>query len=118
MMMSFLGGTYTPNTAHISFRIGLHESIWNKVTFVHHHNFIDLTIFLLIKNVMNLFFVVVSKIVCHILQYLKHYKSLPIHMNCINLINHNLKMHSKNIEEYKIMSCYWKSQNAKKRTIF
>jgi hypothetical protein len=59
--------TNAPNTTIVPFRIGLCKSVWNKVSLVHYHDFIDLTIFFLIKKIMNLSLIVVSQIVCHTL---------------------------------------------------
>ena len=58
--------TNTPNTTSISFRIGLCKGIWNKISLMHNHDFVNLTIIFLIKKIMNLSFVVISQIVCHI----------------------------------------------------
>ena len=67
VIMLLLRVTNAPNTTIVPLRIGLCKSIWNKVSLVHYHDFIDLTIFFLIKKIMNLSLVIVSQIVCHIL---------------------------------------------------
>ena len=65
--MLFLRGINTPYTTVVSLGIGLHEGIWNKISLMNYHDLIDLAILLLIKKIMNSFFVVISQIVCHVL---------------------------------------------------
>ena len=90
--------TDTPNTTIKSLRVSLHRSIWNKVSLMYYHDFANLTIFLFIKEIMNLSLVVVSQIVYHTLYCLKYYKSLVICKDGTNRPNVNLKTHYQGTE--------------------
>ena len=118
----FLRVTNAPNTTIKSLRVSLYKSIWNKVSLMYYHDFVNLTIFLFIKKIMNLLLVVVSQIVCHTLYCLKYYKSLVICNDCTNRLNVNLKIHSQDTESGLCLHMHDKNdrtpQNMKKRTNF
>ena len=67
MIVLFLRGINTPYATVVSLGISLCEGVWNEISLVNYHDLVDLTILFLIKKIMNLSFVVVSQIVCHIL---------------------------------------------------